>query len=183
MRFQEIDYFEFIMTPLAMLRLLRDYGKDGNLLDRYRKIELCEDLLMELHFEALNQAAEFVTGYYLEEYECDKFIFSSEAMTEYYRLCREYGRRHKLPSKENPFVKKADIHVSERLHLNGYGYGWDLKIGTRHKYASCLYFYQYSDFNRQLELLESVLQIFEFYDKELAVLRAELSGGKELLAA
>ena len=185
MRFQDIDGFEYCLGAVSILHLMLDYGKGEDLMKHYGNWEITEDLNWEIYMSALDQITDIVSGRYIEAYDCDEYFFSSDDMTEYYRRCKEFGRRHGIRWDENPFVKKAWDEVCETMDLNDHGYDWRLVTGTRHKNASSLHFYRYPDFFQTVEMVEAILIIFDFYSRALIELRKELEHpvGEELIAA
>lgn len=185
MRFNEIEDFQYVLGAVSILRLLIQYGKGDDLLNSYQSVEICMDYEWDVFFHALNYAAEFFSIRYIGAWDCDEMFFSSEDMTGYYRLCKEFGRKYGIAWKDNPFVINADKNVAEYMNLRDHGYDWKLSTGTRHKYASALHFYRYADFFQTVELVEAVLLVFEFYENGVKSLKAILSkqGGEELIAA
>jgi hypothetical protein len=178
MRVEEICELKYRIGMLSILLLFREYGRNdafGELLEMYRGEEIHEDSLWEIYWEAICKTVECVNVRFIESEDCDEHFISDETLTEYYRLCKAYGRRHGVSFKENPWVKKADAAVAG--HMNGiesYGYRWRLSTGTNHKYASALHYFQYPDFCQPVQAIESILGVMDFYHREIRALRKEL---------
>ena len=186
MYFHEIECFDYILGMLSIIQLMRDYQKADQLLDQYDKCEIDPDFECELFLDAMGYAVEFLSVHYIESEDCEEYFMADETMTEYYRLCRDYGRKCGIKWKMNPYVQKADQMVKQSMDtITDYGFSWKISTGVRHKYASSLHFYRYPDFMQTVQLIESVLEIFEFYHTEIKILKAELSkpDEKELIAA
>ena len=179
MRFAEIEDFEHLLGMLSVIQIMRDSGDEKPLLDEYKDFDIELDLEWTLFFDALEQSAECYRCHYLEGDDCDEHFFSDRVMTEYYRLCKEYGRRNDFKFAENPYVAKADKYVHQCMEIDDYGYGWKLSTGTQHKHASALHVFLYPDFCQTVWLLQSVRKALRFYHDEIESLRRALDDGEK----
>lgn len=168
----DLDEFEHYIAILQMLKIV--YNKTGNVL--YPNEVLCNDLEYEIYIEALHYCTPIVNEYYDQEDEVTKWVFCDDQMTEFYNLCKEYGRRHHIPFKDNPFVRKAQKEVNDLMNsINDYSYNWWIKIGTRHKFASSLYFYAGCEFIQTCLAVEAIYKVFDYYTEALKKIKKELT--------
>jgi hypothetical protein len=75
-----------------------------------------------------------------------------------------------ISSNKNPYVFRADMYVNEKL--SGPYTCWHKLRIKRHKPG--LYFYHYSEFDYEYQLLERLLKIRRFYLDGIEELKAEL---------
>ena len=66
--------------------------------------------------------------------------FSSENMTAYIRLCRQYESLLHMKPEENPFWREASTCIKNALWLDSYCYDWALKEKTGKKFSSGIVF-------------------------------------------
>ena len=92
------------------------------------------------------------------------YYFSYQAMMDYYRLCRVYGKRRRIRLKENPFMKKAETFVNRMMDL-GYGYyAFRLQTKVNHRWASGVVIYiDENGFNAEFEMVEAMFAIGDWY--------------------
>lgn len=120
-------------------------------------------------YERMEDAAPFANISYSESCDCTKYFFSSEEMTEYYRIVRKIGRLKGWKEKDNPYLIdacNADIKQFRMINNNGSVYG-NLYTKTNHKYASSWVLYVYSDFYDYWDLFFAIRNIFGQYKKRL----------------
>ncbi len=92
------------------------------------------------------------------------WYFINHSMLEYYKLCREYGSKHRLKLKANPYMIEAEKFVSEVMYLHGcYGFAWHLNAKVGHAGASGLIFHTDDYFNGEFELISALLEIRAWY--------------------
>jgi len=164
-----IEYARQAFDSVFICKLLHQYGKLGNIAVGW---SVDEESWWPLVHEALGYVCDKV---WIEELDMAlKYYFSDPAMMEYYHLCREYSRKTGISLKQNPFMLKAQEKVCRMLQLSSYGYRWTLLTKINHEWASGIVFGEYEDFNAHLDLLDSLLEIFRFYETELEVLKQTL---------
>ena len=152
----------YLLPSIELAHLFHSYGK----LDEMLELGLDranEDFYMYV-FELMGVAAEGVWSDYNDSYDVSKWYFSSHPMVEYYRLCREYSKRHGIKLSDNPFVHNAESFVECALNLESCGYGWRLQTKINHEWASGIVFQSDCYFNGEMELLEALLEIFGWYE-------------------
>ena len=164
-----MDY-ESICGSLQTVRAARmfyEYRKLDRLLER--GITTSSDDLYEVYYELLIAATDYMDQKFNEDYEYDHWYFSLRSMMQYYRLIREYGSLHSMKLSENPYVKKAEEMLSAALYpccLNG-GMGWSYQKKISSEWSSGLIVETDGYFHYELDLLEALLAIDEWYTDEV----------------
>lgn len=170
MQAEDITY---LLPSIRIAQMMYAYGKLDEMLDM--GFESPDEEFYMMWYELLNLAADAIWQDYDENYDVNKWYFSNESMVEYYRLCRVYGDAHKLVLKDNPYMKEAERFVEGHMDLGGScGYGWHLNTGVKHKWASGIVFRSDCYFNGELDLLEALLSIQEWYPRAVIRLRGKL---------
>jgi len=157
---------------LQCASILHSYGLLDGLIAFGNK-ELSDDYY-ETFYDAIGHAADFATGDFIEYYEAEKWYFSNKSMLEYYKLCRQYGSAHGMKLKDTPYMKRAANFVNSAMNLGGMGYDWFLQTKVNHEWASGIVIFTDSYFNCQLELLEALLEIRQWYTDAVIHLRGKL---------
>ena len=163
----------YLLPSIRIARIMYDYGKLDEMVDMgYDSAD--EDYYM-MWYELLSLAADGIWQDYDENYDVNKWYFSNRSMVEYYRLCRVYGSAHRLKLRDNPYIKEAEQFVEARMDLDdSCGYGWYLNTGVKHEWASGIVFRSDCYFNSELDLLEALLSIQEWYPRAVIRLRGKL---------
>lgn len=151
-----------ILPSISYACLCHKYGK----LEKF--IEAGNDAPTNDYFDcfysALWIAGDKVSSHYNEDWCVASYYFSYQAMMDYYRLCRVYGKRRRIRLKENPFMKKAETFVNRMMDL-GYGYyAFRLQTKVNHRWASGVVIYiDENGFNAEFEMVEAMFAIGDWY--------------------
>lgn len=125
-------------------------------------------------YELMYESGFLISMQFNEKTYCSKYFFSSDEMTEYYRLARKIGRLVGWSNKENPYIDKALSYTISRLDkIASYGscYG-DVYSGTKHRYASSVNVYVYEEEFYDYEgLYFATNAIWHYYEKQLKKLK------------
>lgn len=127
-------------------------------------------------YDALGDVADSISAD-VDDYDTyiQKFCFPS--MEEFYRLCREYGRRNRVSFQNNPYVKEAAGFVNQEMNgIDSYCIDWRLftpKKATKKKWP-CLAVFTSIEFYQPVQLVESLYNIRTYYMQALEKLKAEL---------
>ena len=73
-------------------------------------------------YDALGNVADSISA---DVDDCDTYIqkFCFPGMEEFYRLCREYGRRNRVSFQNNPYVREAANFVNQEMNgIDSYVY-------------------------------------------------------------
>ncbi len=163
---------EYVLDQIG--RLKRYYDNDGEEVI----IEL-PDMTLDEEYECLFYELMFESGFLVshdfnEETYCSKYFFSSDEMTEYFRLAKKIGRLVGWSHKKNPYIDKALTYTIKRLdkiHTDGCCYG-EVYSGTKHKYASSVNVYVYEEgFYDYESLYFAQNAIYHYYEKQLKKLK------------
>lgn len=177
------DAFDYASSGLSMLEIAAMAYETGrpDILERLSDTSFCYDEEYEFALDGMNALCDFMTEHSANDSEICTMYFSSNAMMEYYRLCREYGKLKGIPLGENPYMLKAKDHVREQMDVpDCYYCCYRLQTKINHKWASGLVFqYDCSYFCEYLALFSRLLYVFEFYDDMVKELRAEVVKLKE----
>lgn len=138
---------------------------------------LDSDILWEAYYDALGDVTpEFDCGS-VDDWETYVHKFCFPDMREYYRLCREYGKKHKVSFKRNRFVKEAEAFVHyEMSGIESYSIDWMLfapKSETPKRWP-CLAVFTSAEFYQPVPLVESLYNIRSYYADAVKRLKAEM---------
>ena len=163
------------MLPSIQYALLcYTYGKLDKFIS-FGNTEAHEDYI-ETYYDAIGSAADLFELHYSEKTEEHCLYVSFQSMVEYYRLCRQYSRVHRIRLRENPYMKDAEDYVHCAMDLDGNGgYYVHLQTKINHKWASGLVIYiDEGNFNSEFELAEAVFEIGDYYERAVVRLRQTL---------
>jgi hypothetical protein len=155
-------------------RLKRHYDNDGE-----EAITELPDMLLDEEYECafyelMFESCFLISVQFNEETFCSKYFFSSDEMTEYYRLAKKIGRLVGWSNKKNPYIDRALSYTIKRLDkIATYGscYG-DVYCGTKHRYASSVNVYVYEEGFYDYEgLYFAANAIWHYYERELKKLK------------
>jgi len=117
--------------------------------------------------------------------ECNAYIqkFCFPSMEDFYRLCREYGRKNQVSFKNNRYVKEATDLVNYEMNgINDYCINWCLftpKKTTEKKWP-CLAVFTSVEFYQPVQLVQALYNIRSYYKEAVKRLEEELaSSAKE----
>lgn len=168
-----VDYDE-LMRAMDVLYICARMVERGLWTGNRIQFSLHYDDFYEAVLDALYCCCENVYADYKEETEVSSYYFSDPCMTEYYRLCREYSRRRGLKLKDNPYMLRAERFVSGQLS-GPYTCWHTLHTKTNHKCAAGIHFMHDCYFGQELELLERMLDIVQFFEDGVLELKADLA--------
>jgi phenylalanine-4-hydroxylase len=104
----------------------------------------------------------------------ETLYFSDSTIMEYYRLCREYGKRHGVKLATNPYMLEAKRFVDNCLDQGCPVCEYRLQTKINHDWASGVVFRMWPEFEWHFALLTLIHQIFGFYREQLQRLKKEL---------
>lgn len=169
--FEETDHcIDNILGILAIEKIRYDHT------GAFNGMPLDSDFFPEAYYDALDDVAPSVSA---EADDYDSYIqkFCFPDMREYYRLCREYGRKHKVSFQRNPFVKEAKAFVNDEMcGIDSYCIEWMLftpKTETEKKWP-CLAVFTSVEFYQPVQLVESLFNIRSFYKNGVKHLKTEM---------
>lgn len=163
---------EYVLDRIC--RLKRYYDNDGE----EAIIELPDMTLDDeyecMFFELMFESGFLVSHDFNEKTYCSKYFFSSDEMTEYFRIAKKIGRLMGRSNKENPYIDEALTYTIKRLneiHTDGCCDG-TVYSGTNHKYASSVNVYVYEEGFYDYEgLYFAQNAIYHYYEKQLKNLK------------
>ena len=144
-----------IFYAIQIAKSFYDHGRFDVFKKAFPQHILREDSFYELQELALDD----ISSYY--------HYFSSENMTAYIRLCRQYESLLHMKPEENPFWREASTCIKNALWLDSYCYDWALKEKTGKKFSSGIVFAYDDEFCDYVQLIDGLLDIFTFFDKRL----------------
>ena len=159
----------YLLPSIAAARLFYSFGKLDEMIQV--GIEAASDDFQMYYWELLTLTADFADNQYREVWEVDHWYFSNESMVEYYRLCRIYSQSYRIKLSANPYMEKARRFVNSAMNLYCTGYDWHLQTKVNHKWASGIVFETDCYFNGEMEILEALLEIQAWYNREVVELR------------
>ena len=170
-----LDDVRAALDCVQLCRILHDYKKT------FCSWEACSDTWWQLVYEAFECIGD-ISWMDCNEYAMlQKYYFSSNAMMEYYRLCREYCHMYHVSLKENPFIKKAEKYADDMMEFPKGDFGYILQTRINHEWASGIVLYYSEYFDSYKDMIEALLEIFDFYERELAALKSALSPNEAVI--
>jgi hypothetical protein len=161
-----------ILSAVSLLKYMYDNG-NAEVVSQMSEETFMYDTLPTLYYGAMNYAAEYVIESDSEDYGANKWYFADPDMTGYYRMAKKLGRLRGISKRNNPYYAKARRFIFDRLGGGYYAFSLVLHTGTKRRYSSAVILYVSYDFNDPFDLAEFMHQIFVFYRRELAAMRAE----------
>lgn len=142
---------------------------------------LDSEFFPEAYYWALDDVTPNVSAN-VDDYDVYIQKFCFPGMEEFYRLCREYGRKSRVSFKNNPYVKEAVDFVNYEMNgINSYCINWSLftpKKVTDKKWP-CLAVFTDAEFYQPVQLVESLYNIRTYYMQALEKLKKELQSPKK----
>lgn len=164
-----------IFYAIQIAKSFYDHGRFDVFKKAFPQHILREDSFYELQELALDIVSEFHCFNQKLDYEYDissyYHYFSSENMTAYIRLCRQYESLLHMKPEENPFWREASTCIKNALWLDSYCYDWALKEKTGKKFSSGIVFAYDDEFCDFFGLIDGLLDIFAFFDQKLGALK------------
>ena len=164
--------FESVATVLSILKIQQEYN------GKCPRAVVDQDYDFEVYWEALFSAAEVVTFHeeIYQQTEESLFTFQDSAMTEYFQLCNEYGKRKHIRWKKNPYVKNAMEKVNQAMHsIDGYAYDYYFLVKPPTNYTPKLGFVMGPDFYGYESAIEALYCVIDFFKQAAKSLKEELS--------
>ena len=185
---EAMDYAASALEMLEIAAMVYETGRT-DILEQLGSFAFDYDESYDLAMEGLSLVGDFSREYGHEDSEIVTMYFSSHAMMDYYRLCREYTNLTGVSLKSNPYMKRAESEVREQMDpADCYYCAYWLQTKVNHDWASGIVFkYDCSYFCEFLALFSRLLYVFQFYTntvtelrKEVEVLKQQQSNGKLL---
>lgn len=172
------DIFDTAENAFNMLWLAKtacDCGRD-DLLETWADLTLEYDNEPEMVYSGLESVGDFFDERLRESESVCHMYFSSYAMMEYYRLCKQYEQLTGCTARQNPYRTAACEHVDEQMSENGCYYCYHrLATKTCFDWSSYVRFsYDTSSFYEHLALVSRMFNVMAFYSDEVAKLRYEI---------
>lgn len=162
MNADKLSYYEPLISFISHIKHEYDYG-DEEILEFVADCTLDESFEIE-GYQHLDYAAPFTAYEYNDQYECAKYYFSSEDITEYYKLAYKIGELKGWRG-NNKYCEEAfnyDLDALRCVDTNCCVNG-TLFMKTRHKYASGWLMYIYQDFYDYWGMCFAIRDIFHHY--------------------
>ena len=169
--FEEPDLCMDNLLGLLVIEKIR-YDHTGTIIGG----TLDSNSFLEAYYDALEDVAYSVSAN-VDDYDVyiQKFLFPG--MEEFYRLCREYGRKNRVSFKKNRYVREAADFVNREMNgIESYCINWSLftpKKITDKKWP-CLAVFTNVEFYQPVQLVESLYNIRTYYKQALEKLKEEL---------
>lgn len=172
-----------IFYAIQIAKSFYDHGRFDVFKKAFPQHILREDSFYELQELALDIVSEFHCFNQKLDYEYDissyYHYFSSENMTAYIRLCRQYESLLHMKPEENPFWREASTCIKNALCLNSYSYDWAWKEAVGKKFSSGIIFAHDDEFNDYIGLIDGLLDIFTFFDQNLCALKEAVEAAQD----
>ena len=173
---QQYMYYE-LMRCLRLLKFLNDIGIYEKAVGNIRTIS--EDDYYELALCGMEHVApEFYAEELGEDVCCGGHIayhFSDPAIPEFYRLCRLFEYKHGISPERNPYAAKADDAFTHYcMYTNSsFGVRYNDEVHVREIIIETCPEYLFEE----IEVIELIYCMMEYYRSELETLQAELQSG------
>ncbi len=129
----EVDGFNEVIGTITLAKALHDAGR----FDVIQQFDdaLCYDTWFE--YMAVVISSVFTSFYngYCDGDETEIMIFMDNVISRYYTLAYEYGKAHKVPHNQNPYIIEAEHEVNRWLNFS-YCIDWELLGYTNSRRAA-----------------------------------------------
>ena len=174
---------DLIFEAIMIAKSFYDHGRFDAFKEAFPRHILREDSSYEFTDAAMDIVSEFhhFNQKPDHEYEIDTYYhyFSSENMTAYIRLCRQYESLLGMKPEENQFWCDARTCIKNALWLYSYSYDWTWKEAVGKKFSSGIIFAHDDEFNDYIGLIDGLLDIFTFFDQNLCALREAVEAAQD----
>ena len=172
------ELYEAIET-IRLYKMFHDFGRADKLESGH---EADRDLYWTMIHDMSLNITDKVWYSFDESFATEKYYYSSSSMMEYYRLCREYSKKHNIPLECNPYIEKARRYAKDKFNQSLPYMDYALQTKINHDNASGIVIWIYHEyFNSYSELMEALLHIFSSYEYELIELKAALKSESMIL--
>lgn len=166
---------DLIFEAIQIAKSFYDHGRFDTFKEAFPRHILREDSFYEFTDAAMDIVSEFHDFNQKQDREYDMstyyHYFSSENMTVYVRLCRQYESLLGVKPEENPFWHDAGMCIQNALCLDSYSYDWAWKEAVGKKFSSGIIFAHDDEFNDYIGMIDGLLDIFTFFDQKLDALK------------
>lgn len=126
-----VEGFDEIFNTIYIAKKLCDMGKYELVTESFFDgIDL--DMYYENMYELISNLFTYYGGRYCENRCVELHVLSDPVIVDFYTLAGEYGRRHKIPDKDNSYIKAAEQEVHRQLDFS-YCLDWILMGHTEPK--------------------------------------------------
>ena len=126
-----IDEFDEILNTIYIAKKLHDMGKYEAV-----KESLFDVLEYDVYYENMYGLIENIFAYhdrqYSERHGIEVHVLSDPVIVDFYTLAGDYGKIHKIPDENNPYIKEAEEEAGRQLNFS-YSVDWKLMAHTEPK--------------------------------------------------
>ena len=174
---------DLIFEAIQIAKSFYDHGRFDSFKEAFPRHILREDSFYEFIDAAMDIVSEFHDFNQKQgrEYDMSTYYhyFSSENMTVYVRLCRQYESLLDMKPEENPFWHYAGMCIKNALCLDSYSYDWAWKEAVGKKFSSGIIFAHDDEFNDYIGMIDGLLDIFTFFDQNLCALKEAVESAQD----
>ena len=172
----EIEGFHEVISIIEIAKELHDMGREDLI-----KSCFCDTLDYDYYYENMINLIYSVFSHCYNKYddgdECEVHIFMDELISDYYVMAYEYGKRHRIPHSENPYVKAAREEANRWLSYC-YSLDWELLAYTKKrataKQSKLIIRFSICECCGFDKLVYSLLQVYQWFSNECAEFRSNL---------
>ena len=170
-----IDGFDEILNTIYITKKLYDMGKYEAV-----KRSFFDVLEYDAYYENMLVLIENIFAHYdctyYGRHNVEVHVLSDPVIVDFYTLAGEYGKLHKIPDEDNPYIKEAEQEVRSQLSFS-YCIDWKLMGHTEPKRTNHsrlgVFFYQ-DEYIDLAWLAYGFLEIYEWFSDACIRLRDEL---------
>lgn len=140
-----IDEFDEILNTVYIAKRLYDKGKYEVVTENFFDV-LGYDAYYESMYGLIENIFAYHNCWYYERRGVELRVLSDPVIVDFYTLAGEYGRIHKIPDENNPYIKEAEQEAGRQLNFS-YCLDWELMGHTEPKrpYHSRISIFLYTD--------------------------------------
>ena len=140
-----IDEFNEILNTVYIAKRLYDMGKYEVVEESFYDV-LEYDAYYENMYRLIEGIFEYHDSRYYERHGVEIHILSDPVIVDFYTLAGEYGKIHRIPDEDNPYIQEAEKEAGRLLNFS-YCFDWKLMGHTEPKrpYNSRLGIFLYPD--------------------------------------
>ena len=167
-----IDGFDEILNTLYIAKRLYDMGRyevaEANFFDT-----VDYDVYYENMYGLIENIFENCYGQYYEKHGMEIHVLSDPVIVDFCVLAGEYGKAHKIPDEQNPYIQEARQEIGRHLNFS-YCLDWRFMVHTEPKrpFHSRIGIFIYQDDYVDLGWLAyGLVEIYEWFSDACMQLR------------
>ena len=186
-----IEEYYSIISSVALAKELYDIDRFDIVEEQFSDALSYDSCYENLYGVIQSVFSDFYNSYYDDD-ETEIMIFRDECISRYFELAWEYGKSHKIPHDENPFVIEANHEARRNLsycHSMGYKMLGYTKTQKTAQQSKLIVYLAPCTCDSQTTLAHGLIRLYDFFSGKCAEFESRMAKNtenmnrKELMAA